>query len=337
MKIAVIGKKIESAVTYYRATVPIGEMCRSNGWQMAVFLPRDMTEDVLHYFDIVFLHRPIHPSEVSIIWLAKQIGVRVWIDIDDLLWKIPIANPASTMFTPNDRHELMKSMLNADVITCSTPAIAEAIQTEYDRQAIVLPNAWNERGGPISEYNDKAERKTCLYRGSNTHDGDLYTHRDAFRKYDTIDFAFMGAMPWYFARSYGGNLPVIRHERWTDNVLSYFARIREINPTFFIVPLENNPFNVAKSNIAAIEATDAGAVTIYPSYLPEFAKFPGIPYDSPAHLCRVLAELDDLPASAFRHIHDAAAEYVRTNLRLSDVNRKRADIVEFLTQKAVTA
>lgn len=337
MKIALIGKKMESAVTYYRATGPFAELCRVNDWQMAVFLPRDMTNDILHYFDIIFLHRPIHPSETEIIWKAKQVGVKVWVDIDDLLWKIPIANPASTMFTPNDRDELMKAMINADVITCSTPAIADAIQTEYDRQAIVIPNAWNDRGGPVTPFNENAPRKTCLYRGSNTHDGDLYTHRAAFRKYDTIDFAFMGALPWYFAKSYEGNLLVIRHEQWTGDILTYFDRIRQINPAFFIVPLENNAFNAAKSNIAAIEATDAGAVTIYPSYLQEFAKFPGIPYDNPAHLVKVLTEIDTLPASTFKPIHEAAVEYVTANLRLSDVNRKRKEIIETITQKQVKA
>ena len=327
MKIAVIGKPKESAVTYYFATAPFAELCRREGWQMAVFMPKDLTPDVLHFFDLVFLHRPIHPSEIRIIWMAKQLGVKVWCDIDDLLWKIPISNPASTMFSPEDRHELMKAMLNADVITCSTPALATAIEREYARHAIVIPNAWNDRGGEMQAFNPKAPRKHILFRGSNTHDGDLFTHRSAFRQYDSIDFSFMGALPWYFAKGYGGCLPVIRHEKWTNDILSYFARIREINPTFFIVPLEDNDFNRAKSNIAALEATDAGAVCIYPSYMPEFAKFPGIPYDSPEHLCKVLVDIDQLPASRFAEVYEAARKYVETNLKLSDVNRIRKEII----------
>lgn len=327
MKIAVIGKPIESAVTYYRATVPFAELCRSEGWQFVIFMPKDVSADVLHYFDLVFLHRPIHPSETATIWMCKQAGVKCWVDIDDLLWKIPLANPANSMFSPQDRQELMKAMINADVISCSTPGLADAIEKEYGRAAHVIPNAWNDRAGEMRDFNPNVQRKHILWRGSNTHDGDLFLHRSAFRPYDNIDFSFMGTLPWYFAKGYGGSLPVIRHERWTNNTLSYFARIREINPTFFIVPLEDNDFNAAKSNIAAIEATDAGAVTIYPSYMQEFAKFPGVPYDDPAHLCKVLSEIDALSASAFMDVYRSARKYVETNLKLSEVNRIRKEII----------
>lgn len=336
MKIAVVGKKVESAVTYYRATVPIADLCRCEGWQFAVFMPKDLTVDVLHYFDVVFLHRPISPDEISVIWMAKQMGVKVWIDIDDLLWKIPLANPANVVFTPRDRTELMKAFINADAITCSTPALADAILKEYNRHAVVIPNAWNDRAGDMEPFDEKANPRTIFYRGSNTHDGDLYTHRDAFRPIPGTRFLFMGTLPWYFAKGYGGHLPVIYHEAWTNNILSYFARIREINPTFFVVPLEDNDFNRAKSNIAAIEATDAGAVTIYPSYMPEFAKFPGIPYDDAEHLARILQELAETPMSELAHVWAMAKNYVLDNLKLSEVNQIRKEIIIALTEKTIS-
>lgn len=329
MKIAIIGKKMESAVTYYRVT-PLIDLCRKNNWQMAIFQPRDVTEDVLTYFDILFMHRPISDAETSLLWTANRLGVKTWIDIDDLLWDIPLTNPALIMHGPKERENLMTSFLNADVITCSTPYLAERIEKDFGRRAIAIPNAWNERTGKPTAFNAKPEKKAVLYRGSNTHDGDLFTHRAAFREYENIEFNFMGSLPWYFAKEYGGMLRTIRHEGWTNSFQSYLERLRFINPSFAVVPLENNPFNQAKSNIAAIEATMyAGAVTIYPSYLPEFAKFPGIPYDNVNHLRSIFDAISAGSTQDFEHVHRAATLYVETVLPLQKVNEAREAIVEY--------
>jgi hypothetical protein len=337
MKIAIIGKKVETAVSYYRVT-PLIDLCRQNDWQMAMFQPRDLTEDVLSYFDIVFMHRPISDAETALLWRAKRLGVKTWIDIDDLLWQIPFTNPALLHHGPEERDNLLTNFLNCDIITCSTQYLAERIEQEFARAAIVVPNAWHERTGEAKTYNIQPDKMRVLYRGSNTHDGDLFSHRSAFREYKNIEFNFMGALPWYFTREYGGHLKTLHYEKWTNSFQQYLERLRAINPTFMIVPLENNAFNKAKSNISAIEATMyAGAVCIYPSYLPEFSKMPGIPYDDVAHLHKVLAELDGQSAARFHHVHSRATDYVCSTLKLSDVNHARALVVEHLCGTQRTA
>jgi hypothetical protein len=57
---------------------------------------------------------------------------------------------------------------------------------------------------------------------------------------------------------------------WNQNFMSYQIQLRGTSPDYIVVPLVNDAFNRCKSNIAWIEATNAGAVTIAPSYLPEF-------------------------------------------------------------------
>jgi hypothetical protein len=331
MKIAIIAKAIESAVTYYRANGVLSELCRSNNWQCGVYAPKALTDDFLHTFDIIFFHRPILPSETFTLWKAKRAGVKVWLDIDDLLWAIPLANPARTMFSPEDRTELLTNMLNADVVTCSTEALADAIQEQFNRTAIVIPNAYNPRHGQAQAFNPTPKRPTVLWRGSNTHDGDLYAHRSAFRECQNLQHLFFGSLPWYLHKDYGGHLEKLYHENFTSTILQYFDKLRDINPTYMIVPLENNAFNRAKSNIAAIEATMyAGAVTIYPSYMPEFSKFPGIPYDDAKHLGKVLAELDKESPAKFAHVHNAAVNYVESTLMLPTINRAREQVAWYL-------
>lgn len=149
---------------------------------MAIFQPRNVTEDVLTYFDILFMHRPISNTETSLLWTANRLGVKTWIDIDDLLWDIPLTNPALIMHGPKERENLMTSFLNADVITCSTPYLAERIEKDFGRRAIAIPNAWNERTGKPTAFNAKPEKKAVLYRGSNTHDAICLPIGRRFRK-----------------------------------------------------------------------------------------------------------------------------------------------------------
>jgi hypothetical protein len=338
MKIAIIAKRIESAVTYYRANAVFSELCRANNWQCGIYEPRTLTDDFLHTFDIVFFHRPILPSETFVLWKAKKAGIKVWLDIDDLLWAIPLANPARTMFSPDDQSELLTNIINADVVTCTTKALADAIQQQFNRTAIIIPNAYNDRHGEAQAFNKEPKRKTILWRGSNTHDGDLFVHRSAFREYKDLQHLFFGSLPWYLHEQYGGHLKTLYHSNFTQTIIQYLEELRKINPTFMIVPLEDNEFNRAKSNIAAIEATMyAGAVTIYPSYMPEFTKFPGIPYDNAAHLGKILAEIDREPAARFAHVHRAAVDYVNATLKLSDVNQARAQVAQWLTEQHTTA
>lgn len=338
MKIAIIQKRVETAVSYYRLA-PLIALCRVKGWQMALFHPKELTEDVLHYFDLVFAHRPIEYFEVKALWAAKKMGVPTWVDIDDLLWKIPLHNPALLHHGPDERENLLTAFLNADVITCSTDALADEIQTEVGRTAVTIPNAWDDRAADPQPFDMEPKQVRVLYRGSNTHDGDLFTHREAFREYEGLQFSFMGALPWYFATAYGGHLKQLYHEAWTNSFQSYVQRLRDINPTYMVIPLEDNAFNRAKSNIAAIEAyMYAGAIPVYPSYLPEFAKMPGIPYDNPQHLKGVFEELSATKPALLADVHKAGVEYVRNVLPLSLVNDAREQVIEYVTaQNKMTA
>lgn len=340
IKIAVLTKPIESATTFYRSTGVfghLGRMMAGQGWQVHNIGPKNFTPDTAAGYDIVFAHRPVTDDEIRALRNGKLAGAKIWVDIDDLLWQIPASNPARMSFGPGHAENLRKAMTHADVVTVSTPELANQVKIEYSREAVVVPNAWNNYALPIQEPApiEEGEKIRIVYRGSNSHDGDLFAHRDAFREYDNIEFIFMGCMPWYFYTNYGGRMTTIVQEAWTNDIFSYFQRLIQLKPHFVVFPLEDNTFNRCKSNIAAIEATVAGAVCIGNNNLPEFSIIAGQLYQDEQDL-----------KGTFQGINDSPEDYNRTGfqwqktevskIRLSEINKIRAAIAQHITGKIPT-
>ena len=337
MKILVLQKKTESAVTYYRTNVPFAELGRSHKHDVDFMLPKDVTNDSLHKYDVVVFHRPELDIEMRILWLCHVAGIKIWVDIDDLLWRIPTSNPASVLFTPESKTNLQRGFINADIVTCSTPELAKQIGQEFGVEATVIPNTYNDREPLTNNFNYKRDKALILYRGSNTHDGDLFSYRDAFKPYAHIDYNFMGLQPWYLFQRYGGHLERLFLHGYKQSVLDYFAVIENMKPNFFVFPLEENDFNKCKSNIAAIEATMAGAVIIAPSYMPEFAKIDGaLLFDDARQLEEILRTIDDdfarhedryAELNVYRNLFMRQREWVKRNARLSTVNELRNQLL----------
>lgn len=336
IKIAVLTKPIESATTFYRSSGVFGYLGREMagfGWQVHNITPKNMTPDMCAGYDIVFAHRPVTDDEIRALRNAKLSGAKIWVDVDDLLWQIPASNPARMSFGPGHAENLRKAMVHADVITVSTPELSNQVKIEYGRDSIVVPNAWNDYALPIQEPAPiiEGEKIRIVYRGSNSHDGDLFAHRDAFREYQNIEFIFMGCMPWYFYTNYGGHMTTIIQEVWTNDIFGYFQRLIQLKPHFVVFPLEDNTFNGCKSNIAAIEATVAGAVCIARD-LPEFFKMGLLDYCDIAWLGVILSNIDK--GTVKNNI--STREYIETNLRLSEINKIRIRIAAEITGKIPT-
>lgn len=335
MHIAVVKPKVETAVSWYRGTAVIGHLCKAMDWQMTALTPKDITPDNIAQFDILFDIRPTTEEALYLIFMARRAGVKVWIDIDDLLWKIPAANIASRTWSQTSYNNLLRAVINADVVTVSTDFLAEETSREFGKPCIVIPNAWNDYTGELPEMWNEPETDRpfrILYRGSNTHAGDLYANRSAFQEWDSIEFQFMGEFPWYFFKHYGGKLETITHEKWQNNIASYFSRLDAIRPQAFVFPLEDNPFNRAKSNIAFIEATMCGAACIA-SALPEFVKVPCQIATHPGGFLWIFQYKDKYD---FRQVYADSKTYLETNLRLSVINEQRAEVVNFLTSKHIS-
>ena len=79
--------------------------------------------DYILLFDLVFLQRPADAHYFNILRAAKQFGIPVWIDYDDLLCDIPKDNPACDNYT-KDKIEMIGDFIKfSDVVTVSTNAL----------------------------------------------------------------------------------------------------------------------------------------------------------------------------------------------------------------------
>lgn len=230
----------------------------------------------LHKMDWVVFHQPMDPSILQYIAMSKQCGVKVWIDMDDLVLEgaVPPANPAAQFFRPAQVQKTLRLAVEAaDVVSVTTKTLKDALIQWWKVQPDkihIIPNAipddiWAQRreGG----YN---KPRRIIWRGSITHMGDLLLLKDAFKDFDNIDFVFYGHEPWMLYQRYGGKLSKVLLKDWQPGFLNFLDNLATENPDFGVICLENVPFNYAKSNIAWLEFTWAGIATIAPRYMPEF-------------------------------------------------------------------
>lgn len=295
--------------------------------------------------DVVVFHQPIQPDCLQYVSLCKQMGKKVWVDMDDLVLEnsVPPCNPAAQYFRPKGVQDTLRlCVLAADVVSVTTKTLKDALVQWWGVTADkvhIIPNALpDELWARRMPYCAPKERTRIAWRGSITHEGDLFLCRDAFKDYANIDFVFFGHEPWPLYQRYGGQLTKALLRDWVPGMLKYMQAVAEEAPNYGIVVLENIPFNHAKSNIAMLEFAWAGCPTIAPAYMPEFNGTGCVTFGNEnakigSHYVHDLTQL-------FKEIdarkHDAEAAYaaivktVEDRYLLSTVNKQRQSIVNQL-------
>jgi len=332
MKIGILKKKEESAVTHYRIA-PFLDLARTDGHFIFQYPPETLTDDLCRGLDVLIIHRPASESEMKAVYRAKWAGVAIWLDLDDMLWAIPPANAAYLNYSPQVHTCITDAMRVADVVTVSTQALKEQVQIEFGKTANVIPNAWNDRDDYLPDFWNLPQNSITkvAHRGSNTHSADLFQVRHAFQDIENVHFEFFGFIPWFLLSEYGGNLRTLNVTGWSYNLAEFMKRLFAFKPQFVVFPLEDNIFNKCKSNIAWQEATQAGAITIAPSSMPEFSSVPCILYDDEAGLIEILHRVSEPGNSEFyNELYLKNVKHLRDYYALSKVNRIRAELIAML-------
>ena len=241
--------------------------------------------------DVVPIQRPADQAShgAATLNLAKVNRKPVWIDFDDDLYAVPFSNPTHSVYSkPKTQNNVTTMIAKADLVTVSTPAIATKFQAilqglEKAKQkdpewilgpgkVVVIPNAYDtELLSKLEPRKTVPPRKLICWRGSATHNADLMTHAEpfcrAFGKHLDWTINMVGAPFWGFVEAID-KIPGIKP---TNNVITesldpinYFDFLKSIAPMLMVVPLEDNAFNRAKSNIVWLEGLHAGAITLAP-------------------------------------------------------------------------
>lgn len=219
--------------------------------------------------DIFFLQRPFTAEHLSLLTLAKDMGVKVIIDLDDDIWNVPQENPTHQLYT------ISQATLNAcvelsDEVWVSTQSIKESA-LQHNKNVHVINNAWNDYLFPVKDkksFNHKTKKIT--YRGGSSHQADVMSIADDLVKVVNNNkdwtFTFMGDRYTYLEQRCGDNYHIVPG----FTLIPYFKYIIEDNANAFIFPLVDNKFNKGKSNISWMEATYSGACFFGNVSLPEF-------------------------------------------------------------------
>lgn len=277
-------------------------------------------------YDVLFLQRPAHPDWLKLAEYMKGLGKKVWVDHDDNLFCLPPYNRVVDTYTNTVKKSMLDILKIADVVTVSTPALQQYFMDNFAVQSVVIPNALNEALIPMAEsYNvsDKIER--FLWRGSETHQADIMTHQEqlnmAIAERHNTFWDFLGYNPFFVTMNHSNN-------KWRyyvpEDIMIYSANLRAIKPTLMHVPLIDDGLNACKSNIAWIEATAAGAVTIAPDW-PEWQRPGIINYNNVQHYGELLLKPTDVEHN--RERWQASKDYIMENLLLTHVNKKRYQIL----------
>jgi hypothetical protein len=277
--------------------------------------------------DIAFFQRPYNRKHLMVVELAKQMGCKVWVDYDDLLTEVPRSNPAHDIYKDNCVHTLVRI---ADIITTSTNGLAARLaRCGTDVKINVIPNAYNDFVLPT-----KFERLTHLHpivmwRGTKSHQGDLSAYAnqlsDTIHTYPETEFTFVGYDPWMIDHS--GNMTV--HD--TIPLFGYFNFLIDSAPDILIVPLEDNAFNLCKSNIAQLEVARCGATVIGPSWLQWDRELTHmVYYDHCKDLSSAIQRAKDERAEMSEDDLRARWEDGLDRNRLSKVNELRTEVIEEL-------
>lgn len=283
----------------------------------------------------VFMQRPFTSEHRSVFEICKSSNKKVWVDYDDFLFDIPTDNPTYFNYMNDQIQTNIKFILeHADFVTVSTKELARQYSSfgnqkrDVKRNDIrVIPNAIDLG---LFGFRDKPLKRTkaFLWRGSRTHQRDVFLMADQILKVSTNEFSkdwtwhFIGDNLWLIT----DQMPHLRtYVMKPMDVIEYHGHIFELAPSAMMVPLHDSVFNRCKSNIALIEGAFSGAVTIAPEW--EEWTVPGaITYKTKEQfedaLWAVITGKIDIEATA-RNSWD----HVRETLSLDRINRARAEIL----------
>lgn len=336
------------ATNLYRGTGPLQTLKRRIG-NIELGINPDINWMMLKAADLVFFQRPAREDHVTAMKLCKSNCKPMWLDYDDNLHAIPLCNRRYSFYGhPQTQHNIATMIAMADVISVSTPHLAESTakllkcfpdngEFKLDpAKIVVIPNAYDyELHGPLDEKRPERAR-LVVWRGSDSHSKDLLVHTEQMvrvvQEHQDWTYEFIGEPFWITIEQLK---KVAKPNNLTltppNDPVSYFHYLKRQKPALMIVPLEDIGFNRSKSNIAWLESTVAGAVTLAPNW-PEWQKPGVITYDS-------IQDFGDKMAAFLRGEYDeetlwaASRDYVRDHLPLDKVNLARAEVVNLLAGK----
>lgn len=331
-RLLILSRSDVDACSWYRVAGPLSHIAKQMPEIEIVWHKEDsISWSELAFYDALFFYRPVTPANYKAIDISKNMGLKVWIDYDDDLLNIPLANPCFKDFAnPEIKKSVSQCIAAADVVTVSTSYLKD-VYLPLNNNILEIRNAYDaDRLKPHREkFVSQSRSNVVLWRGSRTHDADLDyflpSIRQAAEKFKDWVFIFLGAPYWKVLKE----LPQRNCVQAEGVPLpKFFNHILSIKPGISIVPLVEDKFNQSKSNIAWQEATHAGAWSLRPHWThwdtPQSRSYD--PKD-PAQFARELINMMSRPMDVIQQAVATDWEFLLETQSLTIINEKRRDLL----------
>lgn len=217
----------------------------------------------IDWADVVVFHRPTGMHALPIAQAVKLKNKKLIVDNDDDYFNVPVDHRSHITFNDVELRRVMTETTKlADLMTLANE---EAVKTfaPINANYAIYPCVYDERYLKAPDL-EKPRTQTIMWRGSDTHNQSLYEFSDAIGELDKEhtgwEFIFVGAYPWHVIKK-------IKNNKWWCNpgympTKELWEYARNIGPAIQIVPLTDDQFTRSRSNMAFMDATTAGALTV---------------------------------------------------------------------------
>jgi O-antigen biosynthesis protein len=313
MKVLFLTPNINDASSYYRCSGVAPDLSNKTGAIIDVIQFDNLNgawSNLIQY-DAVMMQRSESREHAEAARYIKKMGLPLWVDYDDDLFNMPPTHISFFHYKTREAY-IREIIMLADIVTVTTEALAEVVRP-INANVEIIPNAIPARQMKANQWNGG---KGVFWRGGLAHMADVFAYSPEIQRLinEGHTFKFMGMIPFFLQKH---SLVQSR------DIFQYFEYMNEERPPIMFVPLIDDKFNQAKSNIAWLEATACGAVCLATD-LPEFRKPGIINFDNPRNFYNVFKKVVKMDLQE----HWAQSErYIAENLILEEVNRRRAQVV----------
>ncbi|MDW8336503.1 MAG: glycosyltransferase [Tepidimonas sp.] len=197
------------------------------------------------------MQRPVSDAALAALEELLALGkVGKIFEIDDLLDRLPYKSHHRAQMPPDIKKRLVKAMRRCDRLVVSSDHLADRYG-QYAGDIRVMPNYINPAlwGDTVVRRPHCRERPVIGWSGGVSHRGDLEMIADVIRAWaDRVDWVFFGYCPTSLR-------PYVKEVHRGVPFGFYPAKLKELSVDWdlAIAPLENNEFNLCKTNLKLLE------------------------------------------------------------------------------------
>lgn len=218
------------------------------------------------FFDVVVIIRSVKELEKKIKRLIKA-GKRVIMNIDDDFFALPKTNPCWKDFGPGNPFVLAQYQKNLQACSLIVAASEELAlrSAKFNTSVVTIRNGWSASNPYWGTDNRNEAFFTIGFAGTPTHFEDFKQCKEALEKivsaHSQIRVAVFGDRKIYQSLFAQNKLffPIVDYDLYPW-ILSHMDML--------VIPLENNEFNRAKSDIKLLDAAVSGIPFVCSAVLP---------------------------------------------------------------------